>query len=169
MTPITIFAYAQYITYTFPMSSQKKECVFCTDSQIQQRTIFQNSFVRVFLTNIPIVPGHVLITPIRCITFHEDLTQREREEMHRSMLIVKQALRKIFNATGFNIAWNEGAVAGQSVPHFHIHILPRKQGDSGITQYEPRQFLYRPGSREVSPQNELTAIAISLQQEISQR
>lgn len=48
-----------------------------------------------------------------------------------------------------------GENAGQTVPHFHLHVVPRKSGDSGILQYEPRVFLYRPGSRAISPSEEL--------------
>ena len=80
---------------------------------------------------------------------------------------LKTALTKTFGATGFNYAWNEGKLAGQSVPHFHLHILPRSEGDTGITEYEPRQFLYRPGSREDSPEAELKAIASLIQKHLS--
>ncbi|MBI4150334.1 hypothetical protein HY488_02940, partial [Candidatus Woesearchaeota archaeon] len=49
--------------------------------------------------------------------------------------------------------------AGQNISHLHLHIIPRKGGDAGITDYEPRKFLYRPGSRETSPENELRDVA----------
>jgi diadenosine tetraphosphate (Ap4A) HIT family hydrolase len=68
---------------------------------------------------------------------------------------------------GFHQAWNEGKVAGQSVPHFHLHVVPRKQGDEGITEYEPRKFLYRPGSREETPSQELESIAKQIKEKIS--
>lgn len=72
---------------------------------------------------------------------------------------VCDGLKKAFNAEGFNFAWNAGEHAGQTVPHFHLHIVPRKKGDAGILQYEPRVFLYRPGSRAVSPAEELEQTA----------
>ena len=72
---------------------------------------------------------------------------------------MRVALKKIFGAEGFHFAWNEGAIAGQSVPHLHLHIVPRRVGDGGITEFEPRKFLYRPGSREPSPEYELRAVA----------
>jgi diadenosine tetraphosphate (Ap4A) HIT family hydrolase len=79
---------------------------------------------------------------------------------------LKAALLKVFQAEGFNYAWNEGKLAGQSVPHFHLHILPRKEGDTGILEYEPRKFLYRPGERETSPEQELNAVAELIKKEL---
>jgi diadenosine tetraphosphate (Ap4A) HIT family hydrolase len=50
-------------------------------------------------------------------------------------------------------------MAGQSVAHFHLHVIPRTKGDTGIYQYEPRQFLYRPTTeRPQSPEEELKQI-----------
>lgn len=69
------------------------------------------------------------------------------------------ALSKTFDSVGFNLAWNDGKVAGQSVPHFHLHVVPRKEGDTGIYEYEPRQYLYRPGKRENTPEAELKEVA----------
>ena len=72
---------------------------------------------------------------------------------------MKTVLKNLFDAEGFHHVWNEGAVAGQSIPHLHLHIVPRKNGDVGITEYEPRKFLYRPGSRESTPEDELRVVA----------
>ena len=73
---------------------------------------------------------------------------------------IKHALIKCLKAEGFNYAWNEEEIGGQSVPHFHLHIVPRKEGDAGIYEYEPREFIYRPGPRTVlTEQEELNEIA----------
>ena len=71
---------------------------------------------------------------------------------------LRKALQKAFSAEGFNYAWNENEVGGQAVPHFHLHMLPRTKGDAGITHYDPRKFLYRPGSREKSSDAELASV-----------
>ncbi|OGY84545.1 MAG: hypothetical protein A3F54_05565 [Candidatus Kerfeldbacteria bacterium RIFCSPHIGHO2_12_FULL_48_17] len=133
-------------------------CAFCNETSIQARTILKNAQAFVFPTNIPIVPGHVLIVPTRHVATMDELTPAEWQAIHVIMKKMKAALRKAFQAEGFNYAMNEGSVAGQSVPHLHIHLLPRKTGDSGITEYEPRQFLYRPGSRKTSPDAELNVV-----------
>jgi diadenosine tetraphosphate (Ap4A) HIT family hydrolase len=73
------------------------------------------------------------------------------EELRKKMRL---ALKEAFQAEGFNYAWNEEKIGGQSVPHFHLHVVPRKEGDKGTYKYEPREFLYRPGARHVSTPNE---------------
>jgi diadenosine tetraphosphate (Ap4A) HIT family hydrolase len=87
------------------------------------------------------------------------MTPDERAAIFNLAEIIKQALRESFGAKGFNVAWNEEEMAGQSVPHFHLHIVPRTAGDTGILEYEPRKFLYRPGSRETSSEAELRGVA----------
>lgn len=108
---------------------------------------------------MPIVPGHLLICPIRPVATSEALTASEWEAIRQLQQTLCRALKKAFDAEGFNFAWNEGEMAGQSLPHFHLHIVPRKKGDTGILQYEPRVFLYRPGSRAFSPAAELQEVA----------
>jgi histidine triad (HIT) family protein len=141
----------------------KTSCVFCNDNGILMRQITSNDLVFAFPTNIPIVPGHVLIAPRRCVRTMVELTREEHDAIFQILQTIMTALRSAFGAEGFNIAWNEGEVAGQSVPHLHLHVLPRKNGDSGITEYEPRKFLYRPGSRETSPEHELDAVTKLIQ------
>jgi diadenosine tetraphosphate (Ap4A) HIT family hydrolase len=135
-----------------------KHCVYCTNVDIKNRKIAENDLAWVFPTNIPIVPGHVLVAPKRCVAKYEDLTTEEKKAIEELRVEIIEALKKAFNAEGFNYAWNENKIAGQSVPHFHLHVLPRKEGDEGITEYEPRKFLYRPGSRETTPEKELQEV-----------
>ncbi len=139
------------------------QCVYCNKKEIKNREIIGNDLAWVFPTNMPIIPGHVLIAPRRCVAKYENLTVEEKDSMEKLRVQIISALRKTFNAEGFNYAWNESPIAGQSVPHFHLHVLPRKEGDEGITEYEPRKFLYRPGSRETTPEEELTRICELIQ------
>lgn len=135
------------------------KCAFCEIPEIKERTIIKNDLVWAFPTNMPIVPGHTLICPIRCVSKIEDLTPEELKAVLHLHVELKKKLAAAFGAKGFNYAWNEERCAGQTVPHFHLHMLPRKEGDSGVYEYEPRKFLYRPGSRETSPEAELRAVA----------
>lgn len=134
-------------------------CAYCELPEIKERTIIENDLAWAFPTNIPIVPGHVLIAPKRCVALFDELTDDERGAIFDLQSELRTALIKTFDAEGFNYAWNEGKLAGQSVPHFHLHMLPRRTGDTGITEYEPRQFLYRTGEREASQEEELKKVA----------
>lgn len=146
---------------------KKIHCAYCEIPEIQERAIVRNELAWAFPTNIPVVPGHVLVAPIRCVASFENLTEDEKRAIFALRDQLKVALTNVFKAEGFNYAWNEGELAGQSVPHFHLHILPRKEGDAGITEYEPRKFLYRPGSREETPENELRAVSKLIRGELS--
>lgn len=156
-----------YIVYTAEAFSMQEgcgtltdmSCAFCTQPKIQERIIAKNDLVFAFPTYIPITPGHTLICPVRCVRTMDELTDEEVLAMNEMRKSVTGALRKAFGAEGFNFAWNDGAMAGQDVMHVHLHVVPRKTGDTGITKYEPREFLYRPGPREKTPEAELTAVA----------
>lgn len=68
------------------------------------------------------------------------------------------ALEKVYGAEGFNCVWNQGQLGGQTVPHFHLHIIPRVQGDTGVLGYDPRSMLYRTGDREATPETDLLLV-----------
>ncbi len=126
---------------------------------IKNRIIIENDLAYAFPTNMPIVPGHILIVPKRQVEAIEKMTEDEIMAVLDLAEELKPALMELFGVTGFNHAWNEGKDAGQSIPHFHLHLIPRKPKDTGIHQYDPRKFLYRPGSREISPEKELHEVA----------
>jgi len=140
------------------------KCAFCEVPEIKERQIVENDLAWAFPTNIPITLGHTLVSPKRCVSKYEDLTQKEKEAIEDLRVKICNSLRKTFNAEGFNFAWNDGKNCGQSVPHFHLHIVPRKDGDNGVYEYEPRKFLYRPGEREKSPEEELREVAMKIRQ-----
>lgn len=143
------------------------KCIFCSLPEIKSREITRNKYAWVFPTNIPIVPGHLLIAPIRCVATFNELSPAEVKAIFDLIKKMTKALRKAFGAEGFNYAWNEGKLAGQNIPHFHLHMLPRTKGDTGITKHEPRKFLYRPGSREPSPEKELLKVVEVIKKNLS--
>ncbi|MCX6722151.1 MAG: HIT family protein [Candidatus Staskawiczbacteria bacterium] len=143
------------------------DCPFCEEKNIKPKTIYKNKLVFAFPTNIPITPGHTLICPVRHISKIDDLTVNEFKAINALIIKIKNSLIKSFGAEGFNIAWNEGISAGQSVSHLHIHIVPRRAGDKGVYKYDPREFLYRPGSREITPKEELISVAKNIKKYLS--
>ena len=77
----------------------------------------------------PLLPGHVLVSPRRVTPRFSDLTQAEVTDLFVTVQRVGRMVERVFNATSLNIAMQDGAAAGQSVPHVHTHIIPRKQSD----------------------------------------
>ena len=92
--------------------------------------IFYRTKLSVAFVNLrPIVPGHVLIMPERIVGKMEDLSEDEYLDVWRSVRKVQAILKDHHQATAFNVAVQDGKAAGQSVPHVHVHVLPRKGGD----------------------------------------
>lgn len=141
-------------------------CPFCV-GQADSRIILEDGLVFACLTNIPITPGHALVCPRRHLGEVKDLSADEWAALRSAAEKVKAGLRKTTGATGFNLAWNEGEAAGQTIDHLHLHIVPRQAGDAGVYGYEPRQFLYRPGSRALSPEAELADLAREIKANIT--
>ncbi|MFA7252635.1 MAG: HIT family protein [Candidatus Paceibacterota bacterium] len=133
-------------------------CVYCSLPEIKERLIFDNELAWAFPTNIPITEGHTLIAPKRCVAKLEDLNKEERLAVLELADETMKALREVYGAEGFNCVWNQEKLAGQNVPHFHLHIVPRKVGDTGLLGYDPRSMLYRTGDREPTPEVELLKI-----------
>ena len=77
----------------------------------------------------PIVPGHVLIIPKRIVPKISQLETNEYIDLWDTARIVQNMLEQHHDAQGFNIAIQDGKAAGQSVPHVHVHILPRIMDD----------------------------------------
>jgi diadenosine tetraphosphate (Ap4A) HIT family hydrolase len=135
-------------------------CHFCGPaSTVEERCICDSAHARAFLSNAPIVPGHTLIVPSRCVGTLDELYRDELEAMLELRARLKGLLKSVLDAEGFNFAWNEGFVAGQTVPHLHLHMVPRRKGDTGVLGYDPRERFYRPGSRACIDLDELSALA----------
>jgi diadenosine tetraphosphate (Ap4A) HIT family hydrolase len=77
----------------------------------------------------PVSPGHMLIISQREVTDYFSLSDHEREELSKSILMAKTLIEQEFQPDGYNIGMNCGAVAGQTVFHFHCHVIPRYKGD----------------------------------------
>jgi bis(5'-adenosyl)-triphosphatase len=78
----------------------------------------------------PIVPGHVLVVPTRKnVVRMKDLTDEEYTDLWTSVRIVQSLVEKEHSCEASNVAAQDGRPAGQSVPHVHVHILPRKDQD----------------------------------------
>lgn len=134
-------------------------CPFCDRDNLAGRIVLETGLIAAFPSNMPIVDGHLLICPKRHVMNIDELKDEELIGIKDAIIVLKGALKKSLGAEGFNVAWNDGSVAGQVVNHMHVHLLPRKKGDKGSYGYDPRKFLYRPGGRETISESELAKVA----------
>eukprot|EP00949_MAST-11_sp_MAST-11-sp1_P001634 g1634.t1 len=82
-----------------------------------------------FVNLKPLVPGHVLVSPMRVCPRVAQLSDEEYADLWQTVRKVARVVEGAFQASSLNIAVQDGKEAGQSVPHVHVHILPRAQGD----------------------------------------
>ena len=102
-------------------------CPFCAVAP--QRVLFSN-FVAIALRDAyPVSPGHTLVIPVRHVASFFDATPPERDAMLALLDVVKQQLQAEFGPAGYNIGINDGAAAGQTIGHLHMHLIPRYPGD----------------------------------------
>jgi diadenosine tetraphosphate (Ap4A) HIT family hydrolase len=97
----------------------------------------------------PISPGHTLIIPKRHVGSFFDLETNERAELLALLDKAKVVADQEFSPQGYNIGINDGAAAGQTVPHLHLHLIPRFEGDlpdprGGVRWVIPEKAKYWP-------------------------
>lgn len=108
-------------------------CVFCDilNDPNSERIVAKNQYGIAMRDGFPISEGHTLIIPKRHISSFFELDKSERDALLSLIDFQKIELDKIYNPDGFNIGVNDGEAAGQTVPHVHIHLIPRyKNKDS---------------------------------------
>jgi diadenosine tetraphosphate (Ap4A) HIT family hydrolase len=102
-------------------------CPFC--SLPPDRIVLSSANAIALRDAYPISPGHTLIVPRRHIGSFFEATAQERVELLALLDAAKLGLDEEFAPPAFNIGINDGPAAGQTVPHLHIHLIPRYVGD----------------------------------------
>lgn len=146
------------------MPEENNGCVFCDENVIKTKQIYQTKLSRVLLDHKPIVPGHCLIIPKRHVPSYSFLNPDESEEVSYLIKKVALALVRAYQGQGYNVLFNEGKVAGQTVPHFHIHIIPRQKSKHDL---DPKEFLaYAETKRKVLSDKEAAEVKAKLEKAI---
>ncbi len=122
-------------------------CTFCTLSA--ERILLANELGAIIRDAFPVSPGHTLIILKRHVVSFFDVTGEEREAMLALLDSAKLGLDAEFHPDAYNVGINDGAAAGQSVPHVHMHLIPRYSGDSedprgGVRWIFPQKAQYWP-------------------------
>lgn len=89
----------------------------------------QNRLAYVLFDRTPVTPGHCLIIPFRHVADYFATTAEERTAMLALADLARATLDRDFRPGGYNLGLNVGEVAGQTIPHVHLHLIPRYPGD----------------------------------------
>ena len=108
------------------------QCPFCTPDEL--KVVMATPDCLAIADGYPVSPGHTLIIPKRHVASFFELTHEEQAAMLDLLTEMRQRLVAERHPDGFNIGINDGAAAGQTVMHLHIHLIPRYAGD----QPDPR-------------------------------
>lgn len=94
-----------------------------------RQVFYESSLSRAIVNLKPITPGHVLVIPKRVVSRVSQLSTEEMTDLFLSVHQISKGIEEFYCADAMNIAIQDGEAAGQSVPHVHVHILPRRKGD----------------------------------------
>lgn len=120
----------------------KKDCIFCkiANGDIPSKTIYEDDDFRAILDIAPAAKGHVIILSKK---HRDDMFELSDAECYKVYLIAKRvgvALKEVLNWDGINILQNNGSVAGQTVFHYHMHVIPRYEKDNVTIGWSTCQY-----------------------------
>ncbi len=115
------------------------ECVFCgiAAKRISSKIVYEDASTVAMLDIYPVKEGHTLILPKK---HYENIYDMPDDELKNVIAVAKKlslAYKKAFNADGINLLHATGQAAGQSVLHYHMHLIPRHNGD-GLRMWPER-------------------------------
>ena len=114
-------------------------CIFCkiANGEIPSATLYEDEDFRVILDLGPATKGHALILPKNHFA---NLFEIPEDMDAKAFILAKKIAKKmkdVFGCDGVNIVQNNGVAAGQTVFHFHIHLIPRYEGDHAGVTWKP--------------------------------
>jgi len=118
------------------------ECLFCkiAKGEIPAKIIYDSTDVMAFLDIKPANPGHVIVIPKEHYQILPQLPEELNSSLFQLVKIITHAQIEALGAQGVNVIQNNGAIAGQFVPHLFIHIIPRFKDDKVVVSWEPNEL-----------------------------
>jgi ATP adenylyltransferase len=114
----------------------KVNCIFCSiikgENEVVQLLVFEGTHSVVSVNKFPYNSGHLLICPKRHIVDYRELSMEEEKEMNALLRRGLDVLDSLYSPSGYNIGCNIGEFAGASLPHLHMHVIPRYRNELGF-------------------------------------
>ncbi len=129
------------------MKDPNNPCIFCAIRKEELQ--FENRLAYSSIDSYPVSEFHSLIVPKRHVETYFELTSEEIQACNELVLKTKEKiLKQDSSVKGFNIGTNAGKIAGQSIMHCHIHLIPRREGDvedpqGGVRSVIPKKQHYK--------------------------
>lgn len=116
-----------------------EKCIFCkiANGEIPSETIYEDSTFRAILDLNPASKGHALIIPKQHYRDVSDLEDDVAAKVLPLAAKIGVAMKKALGCAGFNLVQNNGSAAGQTVLHFHVHVIPRYEDGPAMVTWEP--------------------------------
>lgn len=119
----------------------KDDCIFCklANGVFPTNSIYEDDCVKVILDAGPATKGHALVIPKE---HYQDIFDIEDTTLANAMKVAKKVAARmvdVLNCDGVNIVQNNKEAAGQTVPHFHIHVIPRYKNDGQNILWDPKE------------------------------
>ncbi len=116
-----------------------KDCIFCkiANGEIPSKTLYEDEAFRVILDLQPATKGHALILPKEHAA---NLYELPEKTAAAAMVLAKRmacTMRDRLGCGGLNLVQNNGETAGQTISHFHLHLIPRYEGDGQTINWKP--------------------------------
>lgn len=118
------------------------DCIFCKiiSGEIPSKTIFENKDFKIIMDVNPATKGHLLILPTEHVDDIYEIDAETAGKLFQLATVAARALKEALHCDGINILQNNGTVAGQTVFHFHMHVIPRYKGDGVKLTWEEQSF-----------------------------
>ena len=118
-----------------------RDCIFCkiAGGDIPSSTVYEDEQFRVILDLSPATKGHALILPKQHYANIFEIDEHVLKDLIVLAKKVATAMKETLNCDGVNIVQNNGEVAGQTVFHFHMHIIPRYKDDGQVIGWNPQE------------------------------
>lgn len=107
------------------------DCIFCKiiSGEIPSATIYEDDEFKAILDRFPSAEGHVLILPKNHVANIFEIDPAQAGRLFSLAAKLARAIKEELGLEHMNVLQNNGTVAGQTVFHFHLHLIPRKEGD----------------------------------------
>ena len=129
----------QYVFLKGGVIMKKDDCIFCklANGDIPVEAVYEDDVVKAIFDASPASEGHILILPKDHADNIYDLTDEQASGVFRAAKKIACAMREGLDYDGMNVVQNNGEIAGQTVFHFHMHLIPRYKGDSVNVGWKP--------------------------------